>query len=521
VLLALTVMFTVAAWSPPPAAGAPPEPLVLSDESRTDARPACGDHFTFGKATWKKSWRGHRPRRDGDRVEFRYRDRGYESVKIAGSFNGWSPETMKLDEANDLWTVRIDLDTGVYRYHFVVRDSSEKWFAIDPGNPETIRDKKHGWVSLIVIDDGDIVRPRHRRARIVDDEFDREHERGLPEGATYQRVDGLFISALPRHVGKEPFEPSVQGMIGYGFKSERWGASLTVLQPLVPSNRLLLRASAHSKTDFTDQTGIDTDENTIAAIFFKDDYRDYYRREGASFSAVLNGADWLRLEGGIRTDDFESMRPRTDWSFGGGSFPLNPAIDEGTMRSVFGEVGLGTRWNRVDVSYERSADDLLGGEFEFERITAQSRSRLRINRDQRLDFRVRLGTNLSGSLPVQKRYVAGGLGTVRGYDYRSLLVTHPDAEGGEDAPVPFGGERILLANAEYTFGIYDDFGLILFYDAGMVWENRNADMDVDELKSSAGVGLKLDDEGLRVNIIRPMDRGDRDILVQLRIERMF
>ncbi len=481
--------------------------------------------LAFGPSFETRRWRDTRhrdhPRRYRDQIEFRYRDKGYESVEITGSFIDWTIRPMRLDEVKGMWIVRLDVEEGRHLYQFIVTDSLETWTAIDPSNPEVKKHPGHGWVSELTVDDaGDVVRFESTQKRLMRDEFAREYEDDDP-GLTYQRVDGLFLYLTESHIGRERFEPSVQGRIGYGFKSERWSAAVTVLQPLLPGSRLMLKASGYGKTDFTDQTGISTSENTLAAIIFKEDFRDYYRREGGGLSVVFRGPDWFRAEGGFRADDYSSMREKTDWAISRGAFPVNPEIDAGTMRSIFAQAGIGTKWNRVDVDYEECGEDLLGGDFEFRRLTLQTRSRLRVNPGQHLDFRIRLGTNLSGMLPAQKRYVVGGLGTVRGYPYRSLLVADPATERDPNGPVRFGGERLFIANLEYAFDINDHFAMILFGDTGMAWEDRDAGMNPDDWLSSAGIGFQLDDDGLRLDLIRPLDRGDRDLVVQLRAGRMF
>ena len=40
----------------------------------------------------------------------------------------------------------------------------------------------------------------------------------------YQRVDGFVFGFAPQHLAESDFELSVQGLIGYGFESERWSA---------------------------------------------------------------------------------------------------------------------------------------------------------------------------------------------------------------------------------------------------------------------------------------------------------
>lgn len=473
------------------------------------------------------------------RVTFLYEDEGYDSVSVAGSFNDWDPEPMELDTLDDSWTLEIDLEPGRYRYHFLVRDEEGEWDAIDPRNDNAVLDEEHGWVSQLRI-------ARERRVRYGGHSFNRYSREELERlygrediGLDYQRVDGLFLYWSPGVLASRQFGTSLKGKIGYGFRSEEWSASGSLVQPLDPGGHLQLVLSGYSGTAYTDQTGVGDNENDLAAILFKEDFRDYYWREGFTGQLVLNAGRYLRLAAGYRVDDYSSLENKAAWSFAGGEFRPNPPVQEGNMRSVIGQARIGGPYTHLRLEYETSGEDIAGGDFEFEQLTSQIRHRIPLGPDKRLDMRVKYGTALSGSLPNQRRYLAGGLGTVRGYDYQSLLT-------GDQPPGAHGGQEMLLANAEITFDLdwswlwnwtrdWDDnrepahhhndlgFDLALFFDSGMAWEDRNAEIDLDEMKSSVGVGLLFggDDGGIRLDAIHPLDRQDKDIVWELRIERMF
>jgi hypothetical protein len=475
-----------------------------------------------------------RCRGDWAEVLFCYRDEDFVAVYLQGSFNDWEPELMEFDREREIWILSIDLDPGRYSYQFVVRDYTEEWVAIDPGNPGAMRDPEQGWVSLVVVNGHD--GRRYAGRRVVERELEQLYG-DSDIRLSYQRVDGLLLFSQPSAVSRRPFAPSLQARIGYGFESEEWSLHGTMVQPFTRGGSLLLKLSGYTQTDFTDQTGIGSLENDLAAIFLGKDFRDYYRREGVSVSLVLSPAKRFRLESGIRADDYHSLEKTANWSLARDDFLPNPAFDEGTMRSLFAHVRVGSDFHHVDVTYEMCREDLLGGDFEFEQLTAQFRGRMLLGPSQRLDFRTRFGTALSGRLPNQKRYVLGGLGTVRGYDYQSLLVPDPEDVPDPEGPAPHGGQRMFLANVEYTIGLDSDRDrdwdgtlnrlfdwcprLILFFDTGMAWEDREAEIDPEQWKSSAGIGFKPGGGGLRFNLIWVLDEEQRSPQFQVRLKRMF
>lgn len=471
-------------------------------------------------ADWELDWSG-----EGQlpgRVEFRYADEGYLAVALTGDWLDWERRPMVFSPEAQAWTLSLDLEPGRHHYRFIVSEAEGEWEAIDPANTQALRLDEQGWVSVLDVarsESGDWRRERdadwraRERAR---SELRREAPDEEDLDLAYQRVDGLVLAVSPEHLGSADFEMSARGTLAYGFESERWSASLALLQPLVPGNRLWLRLYGASGTSFAPRTGVGDLENSLAAALFREDYRDWFRREGGSLSLVAV-SEWLRLEAGLRSEDHESLGNTATWSIRSGRFRPNLPVDEGTLRSVFAGLRLGPPLSHLELRWERAGEDVLGGDFGYSLAEATLRSRLPLGAGQHLDLRLAGGANLLGRLPLQRRYLLGGFGTVRGYDYQSLLV--PAAA----SPAPlYGGERMLLANLEYRVGIIDELGLFALYDAGMAWADRDVDIQLADLKDSAGLGIGFDDDDtdLRLNILRTLD-GSEQTAVELRLGRAF
>ena len=71
-------------------------------------------------------------------------------------------------------------------------------------------------------------------------------------------------------------------------------------------------------------------------------------------------------------------------------------------------------------------------------------------------------------LPIYERLFLGGEYSVRGYDIRSIGPRDP-ATG-----LVIGGDKSLLANAEYIITVFGPLRLVLFYDAGQVQDTAPA-----------------------------------------------
>lgn len=454
-------------------------------------------------------------------VDFTYPDNDYVEVAVTGTFTDWVLVPLELD--GDAWSIRLEVPTGRQYYHFSVLEENDEWNAIDPENRTAINHEEFGWVSVLKAGEDDDARERRREERREQRERSRsirrelKHGQGLTSDISYQRVDGLVINLNDDHVSQDRFAPAVRWHLNYGFSSGRFGAGLAVLQPLAPEH-LYLKLALYDRTAPNNRfSGIGLMENSLAGFFLHEDYMDYHRSKGVQASLVAHGGGRLRLEAGVRSEENSSLGGRSVWSFKKGEFIPNPAIDEGNLRSFFAEARLGGKRNHLQALYERCGADLMDGDFAYERLWVQARGRLDLGSRAGFDARLAAGRNLAGRLPLQERFLLGGLGTVRGYGYQSLLIP---AEGETDPP--FGGEMSLLANVEYSLELGDDFGLALFYDTGMAWQDPHADVRLDDLKSSAGLGLLLDDDDdVRLDIIQRLDDGDHPLTIQLRLRRGF
>lgn len=87
---------------------------------------------------------------------------------------------------------------------------------------------------------------------------------------------------------------------------------------------------------------------------------------------------------------------------------------------------------------------------------------------------------VGGRAPVYERYYGGGIGSLRGFDYRGISPRQSDEV--------IGGDLYLYAGTEYTFPIYgDNLRGVLFLDSGTVEES----CEITTWRVSAGFGLRL------------------------------
>ncbi len=175
-----------------------------------------------------------------------------------------------------------------------------------------------------------------------------------------------------------------------------------------------------------------------------------------------------------------------------------------------------TNWRGVEyrhrITYERG-DGGLGGDFDLWKVTADLRTYFRFSPRQTLSTRLLAGSGASRSLPppaaatgdelpVQRQFAIGGLGTLRGHNYRELR-----------------GNRVALANLEYAFSIRDEIRALVFVDAGSAWDRGS--LKDQRVPVDMGVGFSAGEEGITVLAARNVNRSDAEVKVSVRFQKSF
>ncbi|MFA0110067.1 autotransporter assembly complex family protein [Vibrio breoganii] len=114
------------------------------------------------------------------------------------------------------------------------------------------------------------------------------------------------------------------------------------------------------------------------------------------------------------------------------------------------------------------SDSRVVSDTQILRLTGETALSWAISDNQRLNFRVSMGANISDDLsdiPSSLRFFAGGDGSLRGYDYESIS---PVDENGELKGAPY----MLSSGLEYQHRILDAFWIGGFVDVGDAFESK-------------------------------------------------
>ncbi len=355
-----------------------------------------------------------------------------------------------------------------------------------------------------------------------------------PEGLVlrYNRVEGVYGGwRLPRnyHPGQGLTN---YGAVGYSLNAKvlRYQAGAEVFsfysRPQARDNLVAMGAEVHDLTDTQDGWLLSEEENSVDALLFHRDFRDYFRRSGWSLYSSHNLGGVLQMTGRYARDEFESLENEVQWGvfesrFAREVFRPNPPVEEVEVASIRADVQFDTRdhldephqgW-LANALFER-AGEFLGGDAGFKRYLGDVRRYQPVGRNSRVDLRLRLGT-AKGLLPRQYLYDLGGFASLRGYGFKQ-----------------FTGDRMGLLSVEYWVDgesewpgdlPVDELSVGLFFDAGSAWfaADEGDPFDTDGADVHKSLGFALQCESARLYLARPLDGAERDWELALRFSRTF
>ncbi|HRO03809.1 MAG TPA: BamA/TamA family outer membrane protein, partial [Terricaulis sp.] len=156
---------------------------------------------------------------------------------------------------------------------------------------------------------------------------------------------------------------------------------------------------------------------------------------------------------------------------------------------------------RLEPTYSTGDADVT-----FLRTIAEARLYESFWRDDRLTLagRLRVGhveafSGIAEDIPPDRRFYAGGGGSVRGYDYNSIYPPERDLLG-----LTPGGESLLETSVEARWRFTRSWGGAVFIDGGNAFDDWG---DAGDLRWGVGVGVRYDlgFAPLRVDLAFPLD----------------
>ena len=281
----------------------------------------------------------------------------------------------------------------------------------------------------------------------------------------------------------------------------RFGYSVGIERPFFPDALLQAGASIHDLTASDDKWRLGDIEQALVALMFRNTFRDYYQRKGYQLHAAVRPFNQHEFLFAWRDDSHFALSNETDFGFfrDDHRFRDNAAAQSGDVRSLVAAYSFDSRGldHHPPERYRRHLLDSLFGEwteadqgirfewrselapasfahdFDFSRHVASVRGWWQPTPRRTVSGRLMAGLS-NGVLPNQRVLTLGGIGTVRGYDFKEAA-----------------GDGMLLVNTEVRqrFGRSPFAGLV-FVDAGRVFDPRPGSRS--DWMTGVGVGLEID-----------------------------
>ncbi len=336
---------------------------------------------------------------------------------------------------------------------------------------------------------------------------------GLPEEARllpvirfrYNRVDGPAPTLGAEVRNERSPRPLVHAEGTYAFSRKRFLFDAGAEVPLGDPVALRIGGSVYRRTATEDAWIVGENENTVFALLARTDYRDHYESRGLEGEIGWEpGADFA-LRVGARREEHRSLRTETRVSLFGKDdrFRSNPPVEAGDdgVLALRARVGPATipmdGGTKGEVAYER-AGSVIDGDFDYGRVRGTAHTRVRLSPRQQARARVLGGSTVQGSLPSQKVWHLGGIGTLRGHGYKTRH-----------------GDQFLLANAEYYILARKNLWAFAFLDWGAAWFGRE-NLSRQQFLLDGGIGIRIADGPAAVTAARTL-QGEGPILVGVRL----
>jgi outer membrane protein assembly factor BamA len=490
-----------------------------------------------------------------ERLERHYRDEGYSYATVTGAFDGESGTlTLSISEGriDDIVFEGVDIALGdrllrhfdihpgdIFNQHEIGRavqrvlapthgaiENVEGWAPSD--TPDVPRE--HREAIQLVTQGNRRVLVVHLRPRVGRFNLDL----GTGEREDWFSPVDAFAPALG--FTGTVFDPKgfnhtlISGFASYKFGRDDVGYAIGFERPVFLGPRVFAGAEVHDLTASDDVWRLSRDEQSLVALGFKNTFRDYYDRRGVQVHAAVRFSPQHEFMVAYRRDHHDPLPNETDYSFfrDDHAYRPNPTAAAGVfngmvfgytfesrtferaslvrtyrrhqMDDLFGSFGGSAPGYRVEWTTETASTDTFGGTFDFTRHILNARAYTRPTPHQYVNARF-IGGIGQGTLPPQRIFGLGGIGSVRGYSFKEAK-----------------GQRMALINLEYKIALGDQpVKGVAFFDAGRVMQPIEGSTDA-WLK---GIGLGIEISTIQIGFGWRLDDIPKSLQVLVRFNPLF
>lgn len=349
---------------------------------------------------------------------------------------------------------------------------------------------------------------------------------------SYNRVQGPYLGVDLVLYLKQLLHFKLLGSIGYGFEDE-WRYRAGIQRSFFDSNPLTIGFSYYDQVSSLDDWYIGNIENSLAALFFKEDFKDFYEKKGMTMFVDQKFSDVHTIRIEVDRIEFSSLFRQTNWSlfYKAKQFRENPLIvPEKTTRARMSWILDWLDNDQVPCPgwyLEGIAEQTFGNKVETQGLFLTVKRFQPTFGSQQLQMKMMVGAR-KGCDQRYGQYLMdmGGIGS---------LVAYNDKEFKD-------GNRFLYATARYLFNqafmgrrpvrylpFSNQYVLGIFVESGWLkyrGENTNPIDDfgrlkITDFKTDVGLSLHLSEGLARIDIAKRTDRSKDAWRIMARLMQKF
>ncbi len=348
----------------------------------------------------------------------------------------------------------------------------------------------------------------------------------------YNRVQGLVAGLDVAVYCQRLWHIKVQGSVSYG-SEDQMRYRLGLQRSFIKASPLTIGAYYYDQVASLDDWYIGNWENSLAALLFKADVKDFYGQQGWQFfvDQKLWQQHTIRIEFNRR--HYESLDRHTNWSlfYRDRQFRDNPAVV--AERTTMARLLWALDWLDTD-AYPNSGWYLEGiAEYtKGEQMTTQGlfvtlKRLLPIFETQQLQMKVMIGAR-KGSDPWAEQYLMdlGGIGA---------LVAYQDKEFKNGNRLLYGTAhylfnqrfmgrrpiRYLPFSNQFVFGVFVESGWLCYGGKNSQPSDDFGRLKIKDFKTDVGLSLHLSDELARIDVAKRTDRSKDAWRITVRLMPRF
>jgi hypothetical protein len=349
---------------------------------------------------------------------------------------------------------------------------------------------------------------------------------------SYNRVQGLFAGIDAAVYLKQLWHLKLQGNLGYGVEDKqryRVGGQRSFFN----SSPLTIGVYYYDQVSSLDDWYIGNIENSLAALVFKADFKDFYVQKGLQVFIDQNLSDQHTIRIEVNQLKYEVLSRRTNWAlfYKNKQFRSNPpVIPEKTISARLLWV-----FDWLDTDLSPCAGWYLEGIAEYthgDQVTTQGlfmtiKRLLPTFGSQQLQMKIMVGAR-KGCDQRDEQYLMdmGGIGSLVAYNDKEFKngnrflygTAHYLFNQGFMGRRPI---RYLPFSNQFVFGIFAESGWLCFGEKNSNPVDDFSRLKIQDFKTDVGLSLHLSDELARIDVAKRTDRAKDAWRITVRLMTKF